>query len=170
MELQNLLNRETLDLCVDQFQFKCYAEIDRLFEEEFEFDTSTHTLLQESTHNPSSTTYPDPVVAASFIAHPNPPKSRVSVQHTVAKMCSNAGIDGYRGDHSLRATNTTRLFSVGADERKRTGHRSIYGMKPYERTSDHLNMSVSDILNRQPCLKCPNISHTRSQLHPFFQE
>ena len=69
----------------------------------------------------------------------------------VTEMCSKAGIDGFRTNHSLRATSATRLFSAGADEQlimERTGHRSVDGVRSYKRTSDHLNEAVSDILNR----------------------
>lgn len=51
-------------------------------------------------------------------------------------MCSRAGIGGFRTNHSLRATNATRLFSAGADEQlimERTGHRSLDGVRSYVR-------------------------------------
>ena len=54
-------------------------------------------------------------------------------------MCNDAGIEGYRTNHSLRATNATRLFSAGADEQlimEKTGHRSVDGVRSYKRTSD----------------------------------
>ena len=44
---------------------------------------------------------------------------------TVAKMCKNAGIGGFKNNHSLRVTTATRLFQAGVDEQlimEQTGH------------------------------------------------
>ncbi|CAC5409553.1 unnamed protein product [Mytilus coruscus] len=46
---------------------------------------------------------------------------------TVGKMCTEAGISGFRSNHSLRATAATRLYECGVDEQiisEVTGHRS----------------------------------------------
>ena len=72
------------------------------------------------------------------------------LSQTVQKMCSSAGIHGFRTNHSLRATSATRLFNAGADEQlimERTGHRSVDGVRSYKRTSVQLTEDVSDILN-----------------------
>ena len=81
-------------------------------------------------------------------------------------MCSEAGIEGFHTNHSLRATNATRLFSAGADEQlimERTGHLSMDGVRSYKRTSDHLNEEVSNILNghgKQHKVQADQICHT----------
>ena len=98
------------------------------------------------------------------------PLGHNKLQHAVNKMSNDAGIEGYRTNHSLQATNATRLFSAGADEQlimERTGHRSVDGVRSYKRTSDHLSMAVSDILNCQPAPKPPNTSHPQ-QLPSFL--
>lgn len=77
-------------------------------------------------------------------------------------LCSSAGIAGYKTNHSLRATATSRLYHSGVDEQlvmERTGHRSVEGVCSYKRTSDQQREVLSDILNRAPTPK-----HTASHL------
>ena len=58
---------------------------------------------------------------------------------TVARLCTDAGIPGFRTNHhSLRATAATRLYNAGVDEQQvmeRTGHRSLDGVRSYKHTS-----------------------------------
>ena len=66
---------------------------------------------------------------------------------TISRLCKTAGIEGFRTNHSLRATAATRL---GVDEQlvmERTGHRSLEGVRSYKRTSDLQHEALSDILN-----------------------
>lgn len=68
----------------------------------------------------------------------------------VQKMCQNAGIVGYKTNHSLRATTASRLFHNGVDEQlimERTGHHSLDGIRSYKRTSTDQVIALSDILN-----------------------
>ncbi len=85
------------------------------------------------------------------------PLGHMSLGKTVAHLCKEAGIGGYRTNHSLRATTATRLYQSGVDEQvvmERTGHRSLEGVRSYKRTSDSQREAVSDILNRKkPCLE-----------------
>ena len=70
--------------------------------------------------------------------------------NTVARMCKAAGIKGFKTNHSLRATATSRLYRSGVDEQlvmERTGHRSIEGVRSYKRTSETQREVLSDILN-----------------------
>ncbi len=56
----------------------------------------------------------------------------------LSKVCQKAGTSGYKTNHCLRATTATRLYLNGVDEQlvmERTGHRSIEGIRSYERTS-----------------------------------
>ncbi len=65
-------------------------------------------------------------------------------------MCQNAGIAGYRTNHSLRATAATRLYQAAVDEQlimERTGHRSIEGVRSYKRTTAAQQQGLSDVLN-----------------------
>ena len=77
---------------------------------------------------------------------------------TVASLCRNAGIPGYKTNHSLRATNATWLFDSDVDEQlimERTGHLSSEGVRSYKRTSEVQREKLSDILNcsKKPCLQ-----------------
>ena len=75
------------------------------------------------------------------------------LNQTVARLCSEAGIGGYRTNHSLRATAATRLYQAGVDEQlimERTGHRSLEGVRSYKHTSGSQKEAVSDLLNSKP--------------------
>ena len=82
--------------------------------------------------------------------------------NTVARMCRSAGISGFKTNHSLRATSTSRLYQSGVDEQlvmERTGHRSVAGVRSYKRTSDQQREALSDILNGR---KEPRIEQTHT--------
>ena len=54
-------------------------------------------------------------------------------------MCDQAGISGNKSNHSLRAYAVTELFNAGVPEKviqDRTGHRSLEGLRKYERISE----------------------------------
>ena len=75
-----------------------------------------------------------------------------TLEQTVARLCSSAGITGFRTNHSLRATAATRLYQAGVDEQmimETTGHRSLEGVRSYKRTSTSQKENISDILNSQ---------------------
>lgn len=64
-------------------------------------------------------------------------------------MCKQCGIEGFKTNHSLRATAATRLYASGIDEQlvmERTGHRSLEGIRSYKRTTSQQKETVSDIL------------------------
>ena len=64
--------------------------------------------------------------------------------------CQDAGISGFKTNHSLRVTNATRLFQHGVDEQlimTRTGHRSVSGVCTYNRVSDDQKETLSSNLN-----------------------
>ncbi len=73
----------------------------------------------------------------------------VTLQLTVPRLCSSAGIEGYKTNHSLRVTAATRLYQAGVNEQlimKRIGHRSIEGIRLYKRVSDIQEQAVSAII------------------------
>ncbi len=84
--------------------------------------------------------------------------SSVAIGHckldgTVARLCREANITGFRTNHSLCATAATWLYSAGVDEQQVmevTGHRSLDGVRAYKHTSKKQKEAVSDILNRVP--------------------
>ena len=68
---------------------------------------------------------------------------------TISRICKVAGIGGYKTNHSLRVMAATRLYQAGVDEQlimKRTGHRSIEGVRVYKCASDEREEEVSAIL------------------------
>ena len=83
------------------------------------------------------------------------PLGHMTLASTVARVCKVAGIQGHKTNHSLHATVTSRLYQSGVDEQlvmKRTGHRSLEGVRAYKRTSSKQLESLSNILN------CPTTS------------
>jgi len=57
----------------------------------------------------------------------------------LATMYADADISGHKTNHSLRAYGTTQLFRAGIPEKviqDRSGHRSLEGLRKYERISD----------------------------------
>ena len=83
------------------------------------------------------------------------PIGRNKLSNVISTMCKACGIQGFKTNHSLRATAATRLYSAGIDEQlvmERTGHRSTEGIRSYKRTSSAQQENVSDILNnKKPC-------------------
>ena len=67
-----------------------------------------------------------------------------------ADCAKKAGISGYKTNHSLHVTSSTRLFQSGVDEQLimlHTGHRSVDGVCTYKRESEHQKRSLSTVLN-----------------------
>lgn len=63
----------------------------------------------------------------------------------VKRLCSAAGLQGHRTNHSLRASAATRLYNENFDEQviaETTGHRSN-SVRQYKRTSEHLQERAS---------------------------
>ena len=85
----------------------------------------------------------------------NKPLGHHTLTTTIAHLCKEAGITGFKTNHSLRATTATRLYQLGVDEQlvmERTGHRNLDGVRHYKRTSDKQQEALSDILNsKRPC-------------------
>ena len=71
------------------------------------------------------------------------------LEGTVSHLCKEAGIPGFRTNHSLRATAATRLYNAGVDEQQvmeRTGHRSLDGVRSYKHTSMQQKQVLPDLL------------------------
>ena len=107
---------------------------------------------------------PDPPPGAFYLTPLKKPKpncwystvpiGRNKLSKAVADMCKECGIDGYKTNHSLRATAATRLYESGIDEQLvmgRTGHRSIEGVRSYKRSTNKQKENVSDILSKKQC-------------------
>ena len=70
-----------------------------------------------------------------------------------ARLCKGASFEGFRTNHSLRATATSRLYKAGVEEQlviKVTGHRSVEGFRSYKRSSSTQLHALSDIVNCTP--------------------
>ena len=89
-------------------------------------------------------------------------------------------IFGIKRNHSLRATDTSVLYQTGVPEKviqERTGHRSLSGLRHYERTTDDqhrtvsriLSSSVNTTLNKEVSLQDSKatVSHSRLPLQPI---
>ena len=80
----------------------------------------------------------------------NKPIGHNTLEATASRLCRQAHVPGFRTNHSLRATATTRLFQASVDEQlimETTGHRSVEGVQSYKWTSDDQRAALSDILN-----------------------
>ena len=78
------------------------------------------------------------------------PIGRNKLSSMVQQMCKDAGIQGHKTNHSLRATGATELYTAGVPEKiiqERTGHRSLECLRMYEQTSDSQHTAVSKILS-----------------------
>ena len=79
------------------------------------------------------------------------PIGRNRLNSMLKEMCLEAGISGKYTNHSLRAYGVTSMFQAGVPEKliqQRTGHRSLEGLRHYERTSESQLVDVSNILSR----------------------
>ena len=98
------------------------------------------------------------------------PLGHHSLGRTISRIRKEAGIDGYKTNHSLRATAATRLYQSGVDDQERTGHCSLEGVHSY-RTSDTQCQVLSDILNCSK--KSRNYSRNeicRCKLHQLYPQ
>ncbi|XP_046350942.1 uncharacterized protein LOC124131609 [Haliotis rufescens] len=78
----------------------------------------------------------------------NFPIGHNTLQGIIKRLCRNAGIEGKRTYHSLRATSATRLYRANVDGQlicEQTGHRSEI-VRTYKRTSEDQKLLVSDII------------------------
>ena len=67
----------------------------------------------------------------------------------VKRMCGEAGVEGNKTNHSLRATGATTLFRASVPEKliqQRTGHRSVEALRQYEHTTTSQHEKVSKVL------------------------
>ena len=65
-------------------------------------------------------------------------------------MCKNAGLVGTFTNHSLRATAVSRMYELGLTEKaimKRSGNRSVEGVRSYQREEVDGELKVSNALS-----------------------
>ena len=90
------------------------------------------------------------------------PVGRNTLTSMFREMCADAGVQGHKTNHSLRATGASELFAAGVPERiiqERTGHRSLKALRTYERTSAEQHQAVSEILGSRTLLQYEEAIH-----------
>ena len=125
---------------------RCFVRLFKLYNSLCPKDRSTECLYLQPLTKPKDGCW-----------YSNQPYGHNRLAGTVARLCTNAGIPGYKTNHSLRATNATWLFDSDVDEQlimERTGHLSCEGVRSYKRTSEAQCEKLSDILNcsKKTCL------------------
>ncbi|CAC5418560.1 unnamed protein product [Mytilus coruscus] len=83
------------------------------------------------------------------------PIGRHSLANIVASICQEAGIGGYRTNHSLRASAATRMYDAGVDEQlicEVTGHRSN-AVRNYKRTNENRKGKSIPLSKDEPIVK-----------------
>ena len=78
------------------------------------------------------------------------PVGRNTLSNMMKEMAKEAGLPNQYTNHSLRAYGTTEMFRKGVPEaiiKQRTGHRSLEGLRKYERVTKEQEMAVSNILD-----------------------
>ena len=119
---------------------RCFVRLFQHYRELCPEDAPPHAFYLQPSRTPTSTCW-----------YSKCPLGHTTLGKTVTRLCKSAGIEGYKTNHSLRATATSRLYQSGVDEQlvmERTGHRSLEGVRSYKRTSDEQREALSDILNR----------------------
>ena len=79
------------------------------------------------------------------------PIGKHTLNDKVKSICRQAAITGHKTNHSLRATGVTQMFESGAPEKliqERTGHRSLEGLRSYEKTNINQHEALSTLLTK----------------------
>ena len=93
------------------------------------------------------------------------PVGKNMLANLVKDMCSEAGLEGKKTNHSLRVAGATCLFEAGVPERviqKCTGHRCLQSLREYERVSNNQEMAVSRVLSGEVDHYEPNLKDETS--------
>ena len=126
---------------------RCFVQLYKLYNSLCPNDRPADALYLQPLAKPTPTCW-----------YSNRPYGYNRLAGTVARLCKEAGIPGYKTNHSLRVTNATWLYDSNVDEQlimERTGHLSSEGVRTYKRTSESQCEALSDILNgsKRPCLQ-----------------
>ena len=89
-------------------------------------------------------------------------------------MCDEGGVQGKKTNHSLRAYAATELFQAGVSEKKViqncSGHRSLEGLRKYERISEQQKRNACRVLApyaEKEQTSMEDSTPSRSQLSPM---
>ena len=83
------------------------------------------------------------------------------------RICKASGVEGYKTNHSCRATCTTRLYESGCDDHgimRRTGHRSSDGLKPYKRMGEIHDFNSSAQIDNRPGSLNLSVNNSKKEL------
>ncbi len=97
------------------------------------------------------------------------PLGHNTLSKTICRLCKTAGIEGFKTNHSLRATAATRLYELGVEEQtvmEQTGHRSLEGVRSYKRTTSQQQQVLSDILSSNIPERTTNQQQLQMLPHP----
>ena len=86
------------------------------------------------------------------------PVGRNKLATMVKAMCSAAGVEGKKTNHSLRSFGVTSMFEENIPEKviqERSGHRSVTALRVYEKTNDKQMIEASRVLS---CIQSPETS------------
>ena len=104
------------------------------------------------------------------------PVGKNALSKMVQEMCSKANIQGKKTNHSLRASGITQMFQAGLPEKviqDRSGHRSLDGLRKYERVSEEQQAEACKVLAPYFPSDKENATHTFNQntsVHHFKQQ
>ncbi len=91
-----------------------------------------------------------------------------TIRTIMSKMSKKAGLSTTYTNHSLRATSASRLFAKNVPEKiiqeKKSGHRSLSGLRAYEHTTTDQTRAVTRVL--QSC----NSTFSEDNVSPPFPE
>ena len=124
-------------------------------------------------NRPDSSFYLKPLVKPKGdIWYAAVPVGHNTLDKTVARMCSAAGIIGFKTNHSLRVTLATRLFKEGVDEQlimAKTGHRSTDGVRSYKRVSKEQMELISNVVQGSSLEKKPKLESTTEDTNKYMK-
>ena len=122
---------------------RCFVRLYRLYLSKLPVDCPRNAFYFKPLQNWNST--------SGSVWFSKQPLGHNKLSMMMSSICQDAGIQGFKTNHSLRATSATRLYQQGADEQlimERTGHRSLEGVRSYKRTSVTQQKAISSMLQQ----------------------
>ena len=105
---------------------------------------------------------------ASEVWYTKVPIGKNTLRNVVSNLCKEAGIEGYKTNHSLRATACSLALSKGVPEKlimDRTGHKSLTSLHTYQTVSDVLQ-GGKDCFMDEPITKKAKVDKSAKEGKP----